>query len=82
MILCDDNMWPAESIYPILHNVVHPYFVAPGSFRERPFSHRSKASPGDHFGDGAGVWLGAGNVERARLLIIHGARAEGGGCGR
>ena len=24
--------------HPILHTVVHPYFVAPGSFRERPKS--------------------------------------------
>ena len=32
------NVSLSSPTHPILHTVVHPYFVAPGSFRERPKS--------------------------------------------
>ena len=34
------QVWPAESNHPVLHKVVHPYFVAPGWVRERPKANR------------------------------------------
>ena len=52
----------SDSIHPFSSGFVHPYFVAPGSFRERPerVSRRGlrNGRSGPRFGVGAGVCLG------------------------
>ena len=52
------KVWPAESNHPVLHKVVHPYYVASGWVRERLNRLGRKSRRGPHFGVGAGVCLG------------------------